>query len=70
MWTGVDGVSWANVCTSCNDKLHHDKTPSLMLANGMWVGDVPLELSVLTLPERILVARYFPAAYIVEGVSG
>jgi hypothetical protein len=32
----------------------------------MWVGEVPLELHILTLPERILVARYFPAAYIVK----
>ena len=29
-------------------------------------GDIPLELKVLTLPERVLVARYFPAAYIVK----
>lgn len=32
----------------------------------MWIGDVPLVLRVLTLPERILVARFFPAAYIVK----
>ena len=32
----------------------------------MWIGDVPLALKVLTLPERILVARYFPAAYIIK----
>jgi hypothetical protein len=42
------------------------KTPALSLANGMWIGEVPLELSVLTLPERILVAHYFPAAHIVK----
>jgi hypothetical protein len=32
----------------------------------MWVGNVPLELQILTLPEQILVTRYFPAAYIVK----
>ncbi|KAJ2913508.1 hypothetical protein MD484_g6899, partial [Candolleomyces efflorescens] len=32
----------------------------------MWVGAVPKELSILTLPERILVALYFPAAYVVK----
>ena len=32
----------------------------------MWVGKVPLELHILTLPEQILVTRYFPAAYIVK----
>jgi hypothetical protein len=31
-----------------------------------WISDVPLELRVLTLPERVLVARHFPAAYIVK----
>jgi hypothetical protein len=38
----------------------------MALANGMWIGNVPHELSVLTLPERVLIARYFPAAYIVK----
>jgi hypothetical protein len=64
--TDASGQSIANVCTSCNVDLQHEKTPVLSLANGMWIGDVPLELKVLTLPERILVARYFPAAYIVK----
>ncbi len=32
----------------------------------MWIGDVPLELQILTLPERILIARYFPAIYIIK----
>ncbi|KAF8262739.1 hypothetical protein EI94DRAFT_1600947, partial [Lactarius quietus] len=40
--------------------------PPLALANGMWIGDVPLELKMLTLPERVLIARHFPAAYIVK----
>lgn len=37
-----------------------------MLANSLWVGDVPFELKILTLPERILIALYYPAAYIVK----
>ena len=32
----------------------------------MWVGEVPYELSVLTLPEKILIGRYYPAAYVVK----
>ena len=60
------GQSCANVCTSCLSSLRQHKTPPLSLANGMWIGDVPLVLRVLTLPERILVARFFPAAYIVK----
>jgi hypothetical protein len=38
----------------------------MSLANGLWIGDIPLELKVLTLPKHILVARFFPAAYIVK----
>ena len=60
------GQTRANVCTSCTASLRLHKTPPLSLANGMWIGDVPLVLRVLTLPERILVARFFPAAYIVK----
>ena len=56
----------AYVCSSCADTLKRHATPALSLANGMWIGDIPLVLRVLTLPERILVARYFPAAYIVK----
>jgi hypothetical protein len=36
------------------------------LANNMWLGAVPFVLAVLTLPERVLVARHYPAAYIVK----
>lgn len=64
--TSSDGTEYVNVCTSCTSDLRRNKTPPLSLANGMWIGDVPLVLRVLTLPERILVARYFPAAYIVK----
>ena len=46
--------------------LKKKKTPPLALANGMWIGDVPSALKVLTLPERILIARHFPTAYIVK----
>ncbi|KAH9022184.1 hypothetical protein EDB85DRAFT_1839326, partial [Lactarius pseudohatsudake] len=42
------------------------KTPPLLLTNGMWVGNVPGELQILTLPEHVLVGRHFPAAYIVK----
>lgn len=50
----------------CDRQLQKEKIPTLSLANGMWLGDIPLELSILSLPERILIAKYFPAAYIVK----
>lgn len=54
------------VCRECLRDLKVNKVPIFALANGMWIGDTPHELAVLTLPERILVARYFPAAHIVK----
>ena len=61
-----DGVLWVNTCDSCRKLLLQNKTPPLALANGMWIGDVPSELSILSLPERMLVARYLPTAHIVK----
>lgn len=60
------GVQIANVCNLCTLDLRKSRTPAMSLANGMWIGDIPLELKVLTLPERVLIAHYFPAAYIVK----
>ena len=63
-----DGVSSTSVsiCSDCLSHLKRDQLPPFSLANNMWIGDIPRELSVLTLPERMLIAKYFPAAYIVK----
>ena len=62
----ASGVALANVCNSCTLDLRKNRTPAMSLANGLWIGDIPLELKVLTLLERVLVSRFFPAAYIVK----
>ncbi|KAF7289083.1 ATP-dependent DNA helicase [Mycena chlorophos] len=54
------------ICSHCLDRLQIHERPSLALANNLWVGEVPFVLSILTLPERLLVALYFPAAYVVK----
>ncbi|KAJ6512269.1 hypothetical protein C8R47DRAFT_963349 [Mycena vitilis] len=54
------------LCMQCKRKLSHDERPPLALANGMWIGQIPFELRILTLPERLLVSLYFPAAYVVK----
>ncbi len=64
--TDAYGNFLANVCDPCSSALLRNQTPRLSLANDMWIGDVPLELQILTLPERILIARYFPAIYIIK----
>ncbi|PSR77379.1 hypothetical protein PHLCEN_2v7930 [Hermanssonia centrifuga] len=54
----------ANVCGSCHDQLSKDGTPVLSLANGLWIGRVPWELSVLTVPEQMLIAHLYPRVYV------
>lgn len=54
------------ICQECLGSLSEDEMPKFSLANNLWLGDVPFQLSRLTLPERILISRYYPAAYIVK----
>ena len=61
-----EGRLLGDVCHDCSRALGANRTPALSLANGMWIGDVPPQLAILTLPERMLVAKYFPAAYIIK----
>lgn len=43
-----------HVCCECLAELETKKrTPSLALANNMWIGDVPFVLQILTLPEQV-----------------
>ncbi|KAF8800257.1 hypothetical protein BYT27DRAFT_7217172 [Phlegmacium glaucopus] len=63
---GISGDEFANLCLDCTRALNADKMPMFALANGLWLGDIPHELEVLTLPERILIAKFFPAAYIIK----
>ena len=54
------------ICKECMCDLRKSHTPGSALANNMWIGDIPYELHILTLPESVLVAWYFPAAHIVK----
>ncbi|KAF7328015.1 ATP-dependent DNA helicase [Mycena kentingensis (nom. inval.)] len=53
-------------CKACLAKLRLWQRPALSLANNMWIGRVPFALSALTFAERLLVALYLPAAYVVK----
>jgi hypothetical protein len=54
------------MCRRCWEELRNpiDQPPSLSLANNMWIGSVPWELSVLTFPEQLLVALVYPRVYV------
>ena len=46
-----------HVCLECISFLEKKVMPPMALANGLWVGNVPKELSDLTFVERLLVSR-------------
>ncbi|SJL05062.1 uncharacterized protein ARMOST_08434 [Armillaria ostoyae] len=54
------------LCQDCLCSLQAKQLPRLALANDLWIGHMPYQLGILTLPERVLIAQYFPAAYIVK----
>ena len=45
------------VCDDCRQQLRKGKVPRYALANGLWLGSVPQELSCLSFVERLLIAR-------------
>ncbi|KAF8803427.1 hypothetical protein BYT27DRAFT_7214734 [Phlegmacium glaucopus] len=63
---GVENDGTAHICVECLRALKSNKVPMFALANGLWIGQIPHELAYLTLPEQILIAKYFPAAYIIK----
>lgn len=63
---GLINEDAGEVCAECLRALKSDRIPNFALANGMWIGRTPHELAYLTLPERILIAKFFPAAYVIK----
>jgi hypothetical protein len=45
------------ICDLCRASVRQGKVPELALANGLWIGDVPLELKCLNFVEKMLVAH-------------
>ncbi|KAF8240632.1 hypothetical protein L208DRAFT_1019903, partial [Tricholoma matsutake] len=45
------------ICDECHQHLQKGKVPPQALANGLWLGTVPEELSCLRFVEKLLVAR-------------
>jgi hypothetical protein len=39
------------ICYECLNALTKDQTPKLALVNDIWIGPIPHELSILTIPE-------------------
>ncbi|KAF7306077.1 ATP-dependent DNA helicase [Mycena chlorophos] len=54
------------LCRECHAQLVRCDRPRLSLANNLWVGEIPFELAVLDLAERLLIGLYFPAVYVIK----
>jgi hypothetical protein len=60
----------SGVCHTCIASLEKKKLPTLALANGLWVGEIPDELQDLTYAEQLLIARVRHNRCIVKVSSG
>ncbi len=60
------GETSVRTCRECREDLKHDvpSPPALSLANNLWIGRVPAELCILTVPEQLLVAQLYPRVYV------
>ena len=64
----IDGLD--RICKSCYKSLSKGKRPVHSLANGLWLGEVPMELSDLSYTEQLLIARVRHNRCIVRVSSG
>ena len=58
----------ADICRLCLHQLQNEKhscPPRLALANGLWIGKVPMELEILTFPEQLLISLLYPR-YVID----
>lgn len=61
-----EGRPIANICHEClgNLKKTLPLPPKFSLANNLWVGSLPVELSSLMFPEQLLIAHLYPWVYV------
>lgn len=60
----------SSVCPPCVSSMRRGYRPSNALANGLWVGEVPLVLSRLTYAEQCLIAKVRSNNYVVRVAGG
>jgi hypothetical protein len=62
-----DGCESGYICEQCwRGLVDHRKFPRFALANNLWIGEIPFELQVLTMAEKLLISLYYPSAYIIK----
>lgn len=62
----AEGSLITRICSGCLGDLKKATTlpPKFSLANNLWIGTVPVELSTLTFPEQLLIAHLYPQVYV------
>ncbi|THU79416.1 hypothetical protein K435DRAFT_591460, partial [Dendrothele bispora CBS 962.96] len=45
------------ICGTCREFVRQGKVPRISLANGLWLGEVPIELKRLNYMERMLIQK-------------
>lgn len=63
---GEGPITSAWFCSECHRSLVLDRLQKFALANNMWIGPIPPQLSMLTLPEELLISRHYPRCYVVK----
>ncbi|KAF8574006.1 hypothetical protein K439DRAFT_1242971, partial [Ramaria rubella] len=66
----VTDANCAHVCSECSKLLSKKKIPLLLLANGNWLGDVPIQLTDLSYAEKLLIAWVRPNYCVAQVESG
>lgn len=66
LWMAKSGEVWTRMCIQCRKGLEggKDRPPMHALANGLWIGNVPIELSCLTLPESLLISLVYQRIFV------
>jgi hypothetical protein len=63
-----NGERWCTICTRCHNELKNEKRgnlpPKLSLANDLWIGDIPIELSSLSFAEQLLLSLVYPRVFV------
>ena len=60
----TEGGNSGWICTEYGSALWKEKVPWFALANSLWIGEMPSQLTILTIPEQMLIARHYPRCYV------
>jgi hypothetical protein len=52
------------ICVECMQSLKARRRPRLSLANNMWIGGIPDQLKILSIPEQLLIALHHPRCFV------